>query len=87
MTSLPGTAEQPSQEKRQLIRDIADLQSHELEKAGKFTFSSHTWIRAPQMKLVGDMSRGCKDIADAKSLSSSRGGWTNTWNRNLQATK
>lgn len=27
------------------------------------------------MKLVGDMSKACKDTVDAKSLSRSRGGW------------
>lgn len=32
-----------SQEKGQLSRDTADLQSHELEKTAKFTLSSHTW--------------------------------------------
>jgi len=76
-----------SQEKRQLCSGIADLQSRELEKAGKFTLSSHTWIRAHQTKLVGDTFKACKDTVDAKSLSSSKEGWTNAWKRNPQATR
>lgn len=39
------------------------------------------------MKLVGDMSKACKDIVDARNLSSSKGGWTNAWKRNPQATR
>lgn len=39
------------------------------------------------MKLVGDMAKARKDTVDAKSLSSSRGGWTNAWKRNPQVTR